>query len=126
MGMAEVEAVSASDTVPVETVYDVASEVVAAHDGEDETTKEILGHITKAVSELEEIHAGESGAVSDILTDIMHKAYGTESPTVSPTVTVEDPTWISKTKDMVTGATDSVTEAASNIIDNVLNPAPTP
>merc|ERR1712039_304750 len=118
--MAEVDA--DSESVPVEQVYQAASEVIKAMDDEDETNKELLGTLSEAVAELEEIHAGETGSVSSILTEIMQSAYGTEAPTPSPTVFVKEPTFISSTKDMVTGATDTVTGIASDLISNVFNP----
>jgi len=119
--IAEVEATNDSSEVSNEVVYDITSEVLASYGEEDDSTKAILGHITDAVGELEEIHSGDSGRVSDILTEIMHAAFGTEAPTPTPTVKVTEETMIGNIKNTVTGATDSVTDAASDIISSVFN-----
>merc|ERR1740129_1601735 len=90
--MVEVEAQVGAEAkdVDAETLYEVAGEVISAFDDEDEKTKEILGQMTDAVSKLEVIHAGESGAVSDILMEIMYAAYGSEAPTPATPVEVEE------------------------------------
>ena len=67
----EVQAVHNSSIVPADAVYDIAFEVVEKHGDEDDKIQAILGHMTDAVSELELIHTGESGSVSDILAEII-------------------------------------------------------
>ena len=123
--LAEVEAVSTSSTVSNEVVYDITKEVVSSYGITDDSAKAILGHITDAVAELETINMGGEGAVSDILTEIMHTAYGTDAPTPGPTEKVEEPTMISAIKNTVVGATETVEETVSSIISSVFNPAPT-
>ena len=125
--LAEVQSINSSSTVPVDVVYDVAFDVVKTYsDNEDDNIEEILGHITNAVSELEEIHTGEVGAVSDILVEIMHKAYGSIAPTSAPTVKVTETTMVDDIKNKIVDTTESMTESASNFISAIFNPSPTP
>ena len=83
-------------------------------------------NITDAVSELEEIHTGEVGAVSDILVEIMHKAYGSIAPTSAPTVKVTETTMVDDIKNKIVDTTESMTESTSNFISAIFNPSPTP
>ena len=122
----EVQAVHNSSIVPADAVYDITFEVVEKHGDEDDKIQAILGHMTDAVSELELIHAGESGSVSDILAEIMFKAYGSEAPTPAPTAKVTEATMIDEIKNKITDTTDSIAESAAGIINVVFNPFPTP
>ena len=72
---AEAEATSSSSTVSNQVVYGITKTVVSYYSDEPEF-KSVLGHITDAVAKLEKIHTGDSGAVSDIMTEVMHEAFG--------------------------------------------------
>lgn len=121
--LVDVQATHNSSIVPADAVYNATFEVAEKHTDADDETQEILAHITDAVSELELIHAGESGPVSDIIAEIMLKAYGSEAPTPAPTVKVTESTMIDGIKNKIVDTTESITEAASGLISSVLNPS---
>ena len=120
----DVQATHNSSIVPADVVYNATFEVAEKHGDSDDKTQEILAHITDAVSELELIHAGESGPVSDIIAEIMFKAYGSEAPTPAPTAKITELTMINGIKNKIVDTTESITEAASGLISSVLNPSP--